>query len=64
VLGLAVRLVRGMDAVDDCRIADSSAPSGPVPLTACAKGLMADMDVVAKALVEQDAVAPSRVEKQ
>jgi alkylation response protein AidB-like acyl-CoA dehydrogenase len=55
VLGLAVRLVRGMDAVDDAGIADFERALQSTAITACAKGLMADMDVVAKALVEQDA---------
>jgi alkylation response protein AidB-like acyl-CoA dehydrogenase len=55
VLGLAVRLVRGMDAVDDTGIADFERALRSSAITACAKGLMADMDVVAKALVEQDA---------
>jgi hypothetical protein len=55
VLGLAVRLVRGMDAVDDAGIADFERALRSSAITACAKGLMADMDVVAKALVEQDA---------
>ncbi|MGB8294219.1 MAG: acyl-CoA dehydrogenase family protein [Polyangia bacterium] len=55
VLGLAVRLVRGMDAVDDAAIADFERSLRSSAITACAKGLMADMDVVAKALVEQDA---------
>jgi alkylation response protein AidB-like acyl-CoA dehydrogenase len=55
VLGLAVRLVRGMDAVDDAGIVDFERALRSSAITACAKGLMTDMDVVAKALVEQDA---------
>jgi len=50
VLGLAVRLVRGMDAVDDTGLADFERALRSSAITACAKGLMADMDVVAKGI--------------
>jgi alkylation response protein AidB-like acyl-CoA dehydrogenase len=55
VLGLAVRLVRGMDAVDDAGIAEFERALKASAINASAKGLMADMDLVSKALVEQDA---------
>jgi alkylation response protein AidB-like acyl-CoA dehydrogenase len=55
VLGLAVRLVRGMDAVDDAGVAEFERTLKASAINASAKGLMADMDLVAKALVEQDA---------
>ena len=58
VLAGAVRLVRGMDAVDDAGMAEFERALGATAIHACAKGLMADMDVVAKALVEQDAARP------
>jgi alkylation response protein AidB-like acyl-CoA dehydrogenase len=58
VLGGAVRLVRGMDAVDDASMAEFERALGSAAIHASAKGLMADLDRVAKALVEQDAARP------
>jgi predicted DNA-binding protein with PD1-like motif len=56
VLVGAVRLVRGMDAVDD--MADFERALQAQVIHASAKGLMADMDIIAKAIVEQDAARP------
>jgi alkylation response protein AidB-like acyl-CoA dehydrogenase len=58
IVGLAVRLVRGMDAVDDAGMAEFERGLQLGKINAAAKGLMADMDVVAKAIVEQDAARP------
>jgi alkylation response protein AidB-like acyl-CoA dehydrogenase len=58
IVGLAVRLVRGMDAVDDAGMAEFERGLQLGRINAAAKGLMADMDVVAKAIVEQDAARP------
>ncbi len=55
VLAGAIRLVRGMDAVDEAGIAEFERALGSSAITAAQKGLMADMDLIAKALVEQDA---------
>ncbi len=54
----AVRLVRGMDAVEDAAMADFERALQVPAIHAAAKGLMADLDVVAKAIVEQDAARP------
>ncbi len=58
VVAGAVRLVRGMDAVDDAGMADFERSLQTHAVYAAAKGLMADMDTVAKAIVEQDAARP------
>jgi alkylation response protein AidB-like acyl-CoA dehydrogenase len=58
VVGIAVRLVRGMDAVDDAGMADFERALQASRINAASKGLMADLDVVAKAVVEQDAARP------
>ena len=58
VVGLAVRLVRGMDAVDDAGMAAFESALQVSRINAAAKGLMNDMDVVAKAINEQDAGRP------
>ena len=58
VLAGAVRLVRGMDAVDDARHGDFERALQAQAIHAAAKGLMADLDIVAKAIVEQDAARP------
>jgi hypothetical protein len=58
VVAGAVRLVRGMDAVDDAGMADFERALGASAIFASTKGLLADMDIVAKALVEQDAAKP------
>jgi alkylation response protein AidB-like acyl-CoA dehydrogenase len=58
VLSGAVRLVRGMDAVEDAAMADFERALNASAIHASAKGLMNDMDLVAKALVEQDAARP------
>jgi acyl-CoA dehydrogenase len=54
----AVRLVRGMDAVADEAMADFERALQVSAIHASAKGLMADLDLVAKAVVEQDAARP------
>jgi len=56
--GLAIRLVRGMDAVDDAGMAAFEQALLSSRINAAAKGLMSDLDVVAKAIVEQDAERP------
>jgi len=58
VLAGAVRLIRGMDAVDDSAMADFERSLQAQAIHASAKGLMADLDAVAKAIVEQDAAKP------
>jgi alkylation response protein AidB-like acyl-CoA dehydrogenase len=58
VLVGAVRLIRGMDAVDDSAMADFERSLQAQTIHASAKGLMADLDAVAKAIVEQDAAKP------
>jgi alkylation response protein AidB-like acyl-CoA dehydrogenase len=54
----AVRLVRGMDAVEDVAMADFERALQVPAIHAAAKGLMADLDAVSKAIVEQDAAKP------
>jgi hypothetical protein len=44
-----------MDAVDDAAVADFERSLGASAIASVQRGLMADMDQVAKALVEQDA---------
>jgi alkylation response protein AidB-like acyl-CoA dehydrogenase len=58
VLAGGVRLVRGMDAVDDAAMAEFERALQSSAIHASAKGLMADLEVVAKAIVEQDAALP------
>jgi alkylation response protein AidB-like acyl-CoA dehydrogenase len=58
VLAGAVRLVRGMDAVDDSAMAEFERALQSSAIHASAKGLMADLEIVAKAIVEQDAARP------
>jgi acyl-CoA dehydrogenase len=58
IVGLAVRLVRGMDAVDDAGMAAFESALQVSRINAAAKGLMNDFDVVAKAINEQDAARP------
>ena len=58
VLAGAVRLVRGMDAVDGAAMADFERALQASAIFAAAGGLLADLDVVAKAVVEQDAARP------
>jgi alkylation response protein AidB-like acyl-CoA dehydrogenase len=58
VLSGAVRLVRGMDAVDDASMAEFERALQAPAIHAAAKGLMADLDLVGKAIVEQDAARP------
>lgn len=58
IVGLAVRLVRGMDAVDDAGMAAFERALQVSQINAAAKGLMNDLDIVAKAIVEQDAGRP------
>jgi len=58
VLSGAVRLVRGMDAVEDAAMADFERALNASAIHKSAKGLLPDMDLVAKAIVEQDAARP------
>jgi acyl-CoA dehydrogenase len=58
VVGIAVRLVRGMDAVDDAGMAEFERALQASRINAAAKGLLADLDLVAKAIVEEDAARP------
>jgi len=58
IVGLAVRLVRGMDAVDDAGMAAFESALQVSRINAAAKGLMNDFDLVAKAINEQDAARP------
>jgi alkylation response protein AidB-like acyl-CoA dehydrogenase len=58
IVGLAVRVVRGMDAVDDAGMAGFESALQVSRINAAAKGLMNDFDVVAKAINEQDAARP------
>jgi acyl-CoA dehydrogenase len=58
VLAGAVRLVRGMDAVADGAMAEFERALQVSAIHAAAKGLLADLDAVAKAVAEQDAARP------
>jgi hypothetical protein len=58
ILAGAVRLVRGMDAVSDEAMADFERALQASAIHAAAKGLVADLDLVAKAVVQQDAARP------
>jgi len=58
ILAGAVRLVRGMDAVSDQAMAELERGLQSSAIHASAKGLLADLDLVAKAIVEQDAAKP------
>jgi alkylation response protein AidB-like acyl-CoA dehydrogenase len=54
VVGEAVRWLRGCDAVDDAGMADLERALGTTAINAACRGLVADMDQVARALVAQD----------
>ncbi|MBI2893143.1 MAG: acyl-CoA dehydrogenase family protein [Deltaproteobacteria bacterium] len=58
IVGEAVRWLRGTDSVGDADLADLARSLGVERAQAAAKGLVADMDAVARALVEQDAQRP------
>jgi alkylation response protein AidB-like acyl-CoA dehydrogenase len=58
IVGMAVRLVRGMDAVDDAGMAEFERGLQLAKINAATKGLMVDFDIVAKAINEQDATRP------
>jgi hypothetical protein len=47
-----------MDAVEDVAMADFERALQVPAIHAAAKGLMADLDAVSKAIVEQDAAKP------
>ena len=52
------QLVRGMDAVEDGAMADFERGLQGSAIHAAAKGLLADLDAVARAVAEQDAARP------
>ena len=58
IVGLAVRLICGMDVVDGVGMAELERGLQMSRINASARGLLADLDLVAKAIVEQDAERP------
>ncbi|MGD0835116.1 MAG: acyl-CoA dehydrogenase family protein [Polyangia bacterium] len=58
IVGLAVRLICGMDVVDGAGMAELERGLQTSRINASARGLLADLDLVAKAIVEQDAERP------